>query len=302
MLLFHARVIAPVRMTGGYLAVDLFFVLSGFVLAHAYERRLRQGMELREFFVLRMVRIYPLFLVGSTLGVLLGESSWVATLLIPNLATRALFPDNAAMWSLLFELIVNLAFAAVALRLNKRALVLILAVSGATLAFGTLNNGNADLGAFWNGSVYGVARCVFGFTLGVSLFRIRGARHAARRRTVLAWLLIPTLVTALAFSPAHRALWDLACIFAVLPGVVWLGAGWEAPRPRPMHWFGDISYPLYCIHLPVVELAVHDHTPFGWIAPGLLLSAFGLDRLDRRVRPWLLQRLRPINESAALSA
>jgi len=47
---------APYR---GYLAVDFFFMLSGFVLAHAYEERLRSGMKAWRFMRTRIIRLYP---------------------------------------------------------------------------------------------------------------------------------------------------------------------------------------------------------------------------------------------------
>jgi peptidoglycan/LPS O-acetylase OafA/YrhL len=48
-----------------YLAVDFFFVLSGFVLAYAYEDRLSEGMKPIQFLRLRVIRLYPLYLIGT---------------------------------------------------------------------------------------------------------------------------------------------------------------------------------------------------------------------------------------------
>jgi peptidoglycan/LPS O-acetylase OafA/YrhL len=52
----------------GYLAVDLFFVLSGFVLAHAYEHRFARGMTTFEFMRARVIRLYPLYFVGLAIA------------------------------------------------------------------------------------------------------------------------------------------------------------------------------------------------------------------------------------------
>ncbi len=74
-----------------YLAVDLFFLLSGFVLAHAYEERLRQGMTLHRFMLARLVRLYPLYLAGIAIAVPLA----VLDMLEPVLAAQAfLFGDR----------------------------------------------------------------------------------------------------------------------------------------------------------------------------------------------------------------
>src|ERR1700761_6040207 len=69
-VLFHGRAlwhgaVAP----HGYLAVDIFFMLSGFVIAHAYEERLRLGLSVAEFAKIRIIRFYPLYALGLTLGI-----------------------------------------------------------------------------------------------------------------------------------------------------------------------------------------------------------------------------------------
>src|ERR1700712_1409072 len=58
----------PVLVPYGYLAVDFFFVLSGAVVAHAYEKQLRAGLSWQAFFVKRVIRLYPLALLGTALG------------------------------------------------------------------------------------------------------------------------------------------------------------------------------------------------------------------------------------------
>jgi len=52
------------------LAVDFFFALSGFVLAHAYGERLRGGMGAGRFMLLRLIRLYPLYILGTTIGLM----------------------------------------------------------------------------------------------------------------------------------------------------------------------------------------------------------------------------------------
>jgi hypothetical protein len=68
-VLFHAGIIFGAWVPGfGYLAVDLFFALSGFVLSHAYDNRFVAGMRVAEFLYLRVVRLYPLYFLGLVLG------------------------------------------------------------------------------------------------------------------------------------------------------------------------------------------------------------------------------------------
>ena len=295
-MLFHAGARSPLPMAGGYLAVDLFFGLSGFVLARAYGERLRAGMGLPAFLLARLVRVAPMALIGGALGVALWHGRLETILLIPDFTSdQNLFPTNPPLWSLLFELIVNAGWALLAVRLGWGGLVAVLALSGAVTAEGVWLRGAAtDLGSFWFTAAPGLARTVFSFTLGLALFRLTETRGLNPRRTRLAWLLFPALALALTFAPAHRAGWDLACIFAVLPALLWLGASWELPLPSVGIRLGDVSYPLYCIHVPVVAL-VHTGGPaMAGLLTLLVLLAAALDRwVDRPLRKQLMALLRP---------
>ncbi|HEX7694251.1 MAG TPA: acyltransferase family protein, partial [Sphingomonas sp.] len=53
-----------------YLAVDFFFMLSGFVMAHAYGDKLRAGLTIKGFAEIRLARLYPMIFLGVTLGLL----------------------------------------------------------------------------------------------------------------------------------------------------------------------------------------------------------------------------------------
>ena len=66
---FHALYHLP-EIEHGYLAVDLFFAMSGFVIANAYDRKLSSGeLNWQKYFVLRLFRLYPLYFAGLALGV-----------------------------------------------------------------------------------------------------------------------------------------------------------------------------------------------------------------------------------------
>ena len=78
-LVFHmGPIFTPIAAPGGYLAVDLFFMMSGVVLSHAYEARFRAGMGTLDFMRARLIRLYPLYLAGALLrhrgGI--GELAW----------------------------------------------------------------------------------------------------------------------------------------------------------------------------------------------------------------------------------
>lgn len=115
--------VAGVPFFESYLAVDFFFALSGFVLAHAYVRRFRDGMSTLQFMAIRLVRLYPLYLFALALSVLLdwrelahGEINHVdflknvipALFFLPSAPLHAgarLFPLNEPAWSLFFKLL-----------------------------------------------------------------------------------------------------------------------------------------------------------------------------------------------------
>lgn len=294
-MFYHAGTWSPVRMPGGYLAVDLFFALSGFVIALAYETRLRSGLSLREFAVNRLVRIYPMFLVGAVTGAMLLPAHIGILVMLPDFESpRLLFPANPPMWSLLFELLINIAFALLALRIGLRGILAILFLSGGVLCHAAFNSNNAlNIGAFWDTAVYGIARTVFSFTLGVALYRLRDRFKIARQRTWRAWLLFPLLIAALMFAPEDRAWWDVACVFLILPALLWLGTIWDLRKGKLAETLGDLSYPLYCIHAPLIWAGKHWQLHMGMLCLAMVAVAWALDRwVDRPVRARIMLKMK----------
>lgn len=302
-MFFHAGSLAPVRMPGGYLAVDVFFVLSGFVVAMVYEKRLRDGLTLAQFTRWRLVRVYPMYLAGAVLGSLIYGWRPGVLLMLPDFtSTHALFPTNAPMWSLFLELVINIAFAACALRLGWISLLVILAASGAIFANGIVSHGSADLGAFWKHAELGLARTLFAFALGVAFYRLRERQGLEQRKTWLAWLLLPALVACLAVPLPYRAWWDMACVFAILPLLVWLGTFWEVPHARAVQRLGEISYPLYCIHAPIIWTLDGSRQQMLGAMAIAIAAAWSLERyMDQPLRKRLNALLRPRGEKAAVA-
>ncbi len=286
-MVFHAGRASPVEVPGGYLAVDLFFGLSGFVIALAYEQRLREGLGLARFTCNRLMRIYPMYLAGLLLGSTLYGWSLSPFFLLPDPTSTKLLPANVPMWSLLTELLVNVTFALLAIRTGWRGLIGILALSGIALACGIAWEGDANAGAFWIDAGMGLLRTVFSFTLGVALCRLYRHVKPRRRETWLAGLLPLALAALLMFAPSDRAWWDILCIFVLLPVLLWLGTLCELPKEKLGQVLGDISFPLYCLHGPIILILL----PRGsegelWLSfAGLLAAAWAMDRwVDRPLR------------------
>lgn len=304
-LFFHLGSDAPIAAPLGYLAVDLFFGLSGFVISHAYAARLRDGLAWREFALLRLIRIYPMAFLGAAISVVLFRDYALSLLLIPDLGgnggTGPLFPINGPMWSLVLELLVNLAFAAVAVRLNWRWLLLIMAGSAIVLAIGIGRYHLGGLGAFWPGIGYGLARTLFSFTVGLAMHRVHVEFRIRRRTTRLAWLLPAALAAFL--MKGDGVVSDLSAVFVLLPILVWLGTVWEAPNTRWFDHLGGMSYPLYCIHgtiIHAIDLLDGPRT-YAWLP--LLVAAWWLNRnIDVPLRRILMQALdrRPAVQPQAL--
>jgi len=250
-LFFHLGPHAPMAAPGGYLAVDLFFALSGFVISLAYDGRFRAGLSLWEFTRYRLIRVYPMAFLSALFGAALSRDYFASLILIPDLSggpTGMLFPMNVPLWSLLLEVVINVLYAFCAVRLRTAALCFVILLSGGILAVGMTRYPLAQIGIFWLTIGYGLARTVFSFSLGVTMQRIHTRYPVRRRVTRLAWLL-PCLLVLLLTQPFSGSwLWNAVCLSVALPAILWLGTIWETPNTHLWHELGALSYPLYCIH------------------------------------------------------
>lgn len=257
------------------LAVDFFFLLSGFVLAHAYEARLRAGFGFVRFAAARAIRLYPLYLIGLLIGAAACWFGWsfagpqhfavtLATGVVmlpppPSLSANGynLFPFDFAAWSLFFELAANLLYGLIAPRMSNRVLggLLVLSLLGLVAAgagFGTL-----DLGSQPKQVLGGLARVMFSFFAGVALYRLWLKRPVKINMPPV--LLFGLLIAPLLFLPtgkeAGTAVWiyDFAVITLYFPVLLSLAA--QSRGNRFWTWasavLGAISYPLYVLHVPI---------------------------------------------------
>lgn len=303
-------------LPGGYLAVDLFFVLSGFVLAQAYGDK---SLTFVDFMRIRLVRLYPLYLVGLGLGVAaylmsqamtpsVASSIGLGLIFMPTFfdvpgveSGLGIYPFNAPSWSLFFELAVNALWFAVKPRLAASKFIFILAIGlvllvGAGLFYGSLNVGTIK--STFSG---GVCRVIYSFFAGAAVFRFW--RSTSFRVRLPSWIIVGLLLAVFAM-PFWRAQFDIIAALVIFPALVFLGACAEPPK-----WaegisaeLGTVSYAIYVLHSPVVvfvsvlvlaqpaiKALAHPgfiSTPITWVALGLLV--WGADRYyDVPVRRWL---------------
>lgn len=310
-----------------YLAVDLFFMMSGIVLAYAYEQRLAGGMTVRQFMLARIIRLYPLYILGTLLSILgiaaglLGGISfelWTAPKLlwasIPALAMlpsyaagfSTYYPLNGPTWSLMFELIVNFCYVLFFPRLTTRVLLTVMGLSLAGLADIALAGQTLDIGADWVTAYGGAPRVFWSFPAGVLLYRLLSAGRLPKIRIPAPVLMVGSLlIYAVQLPVGVVPLWDLFVIIILLPCIAFAAMTNEpAVGARIYAWLGLISYPVYMLHISayhvlrkvvnkVIGAELDNLTP--WIGLFLLAAiaiiGWAADALyDRPVRSWLQRR------------
>lgn len=249
----------------GYLAVDFFFVLSGFVLAHAYGERLAAGrLTARAFLVARYRRLWPTALLGSAIGLVVilttPNGTTVRTdhgfalaavlnlLLLPNAtpSISALYPLNPPHWSLLHEIAANYCYGILAPRLRRRVLGALVVLAACGLAVTTFRADSGGSLSLW--------RVAYSFFVGVMIYDVwrSGYRPSSNVLAVALILAVALLLP----TDAQRGTVDELLTLVVFPLIVWHGASaeLEGRAERVAGFSGAVSYPLYALHYPFVML------------------------------------------------
>lgn len=175
----------------GYLAVDFFFLLSGFVLALAYQDRLDAGWSTRSFLKVRLIRLYPLYILGIVLGLatamrlakfgaatqslrMYAILAGLAVFMLPNvsLPMADAYPLDFPVWSLIVEILANLFHGIALRRRSDRFLAGIVIVSGLLLLGSVKLTGTMDFGSGSGYLTLTLPRILFSYTLGMLLFRV----------------------------------------------------------------------------------------------------------------------------------
>jgi peptidoglycan/LPS O-acetylase OafA/YrhL len=277
-------------------AVDLFFVLSGFVIAQAYESRLADGLSWREYMGLRLARLYPAIAGALVISVviwlaaggfpypqLLLQFALLPVLIGPAIFAGDTFPLDGPQWSLFWELVVNGLHAAVLRWLTPRRIAVIMAAAFVGLVLACMRFGWLDVGwtrrSFWCAA----PRAVWGFCAGLLIFRLR--QGGWRPPQVPYWVLVLVLIACMIrWAPSVRLYWvrDLLLVVVILPAIVAFAV--ESPVPerwiKPATWLGAISYPLYTLHVPLLR-------GFRWF----LMASPPLPVWERRVLWWVVLAL-----------
>jgi peptidoglycan/LPS O-acetylase OafA/YrhL len=269
-----------------FLAVDFFFILSGVVIAHAYEQRLHTSMTFLDFAKLRVVRLWPLIVAGLALGAgyLIARNYLQPThaaslgyimaalvfgfLLVPlNFAMGiAGYPLDPPCWSLFFEMVANAVYAVLCRFRLLSATTLFMIIGGSLL--GLLADSNLEL---WDhrqnwpnqlglaiSLLEGVSRVGFGFFLGVALYRYRSHAFILRLPHLHPAIASALLVAFFAMPPLSSNIYDLVVGMVVLPLVVGASIHYESDglEAALSKFTGWLSYPLYVVHYPIMFMTV----------------------------------------------
>ncbi len=295
----HNAFIATLGINKLYLFVDLFFILSGFVLSHVYSERYREGFtstDYRQFMLARFARIYPVhffmllvFLVFHGMYLLalatadnpativaygFGEQRTLSSF-VSNVFLLQAFPAmgswNGPAWSISAEWFTYLLIPLLVLAVHRLGNVqkIFLFLFG-LLVLILIEYIWGDLGLWWGGWPL-VIRCMAEATMGVVLYRwyraglaLRFSGHAVTYIFLLAGismaLPIPHVVTVLLF-----ALLILATTQIQEHSSHWLVHRW-------LLYLGLISYSIYMVHALVRQMIIEPSIWFWGEKPGDLLS------------------------------
>jgi peptidoglycan/LPS O-acetylase OafA/YrhL len=263
---FHAHGVFggyPHWFAKGYLAVDFFLMLSGYLMARTSEPRLAAGLSPVLFMRNRYRRFWPMMALGSLIGmpylwVRAGDFVHFLTVLIANFLLipwplgRLMFALNIPAWTIFFELIANATHVLALHRLRVRTIaVLALIALGMTIAI-AVSFGTLDLGARPETFLAGFPRIFLAYLLGILL---RRWGHELPGPAWLGWLALIAMPTAMLgswYADVNGWYFDLGFVLLVCPFTI-LG-GLLINRQTRLGWLsGAISFPIFAVHMPVLE-------------------------------------------------
>ncbi|NCB19373.1 MAG: acyltransferase [Bacteroidia bacterium] len=297
----------------GYLAVDFFFILSGFVIGYAYDDRWGK-MSVKEFFKRRIIRLQPLVVIGALIGAAVfytqGCSVWdvskisLATLLMATIMNALMipattgaeirgvgemYPLNGPTWSLFFEYIGNILYALFIRKLATRPLAALVVIAGIGLTafaiwgpYGDLCVGYSLTGDNFLG---GSLRLLFSFSAGLLMSRVFKPGRVKGAFWIGSIVLIA--ISAIPRIGGSENMWmnglyDSLSVIVIFPLLVYIGASGKIYgnfTTSLCKFLGDISYPLYMVHYPFIYLyfawVKNENLNFAESLPGALALFFG---------------------------
>ncbi|WP_177174549.1 acyltransferase family protein [Loktanella fryxellensis] len=262
-------------LSNGYLWVDFFFLLSGFVLAYVHADKFRdglQGQRVRAFVFGRFSRIYPLHLTILIGYVILELVRWALTVQqvghadfrtfvgshsIPALMSNLLLLQttglhdgqtwNGPAWSIGAEWFSYLAFPVLVVSLMQRCAVVAAAVIAVALAgLAVISDAGRNLDVTYD---FGLWRCLCGFVIGMMLHQLMGpARRVHLGHDAVCAALIVVLCVGLHYGVRDILIPPLMALLVLSLALNDGRVGQMVSHPA-LVWLGTVSYSIYMVHM-----------------------------------------------------
>jgi peptidoglycan/LPS O-acetylase OafA/YrhL len=279
---------AKMLINHAYLAVDFFFLLSGFVIGYAYDDRWTK-MSLRDFFKRRLIRLHPMIIAGMIVGAItfyfqdsdffpiISEVPVGQMLLImligftlipvtPSMDIRGwieMHPLNGPAWTLFFEYVGNILYALFLRKISNTILAVLVVIAGGALLHLGLTSSAGDIIGGWSLDPkelrIGFTRLLYPFLAGLLLSRVVKPAKINNAFLLSGFLLVLFLSIPRVGDNDNlwkNGLYDSLTIILVFPVIVYIGASGEVKGgfSKVNKFLGDISYPIYITHYPLVYM------------------------------------------------
>ena len=275
-ILHMPHIFGNIKVPNAHLAVDFFFQLSGFVIAFAYSSKISAGLKLTDFVMLRFNRLFPAAFLGSILGVIVAllalkmggnglTVDWTWPSFIAAVVTNLLmlptpwpeshyllYPLNPVMWSVFFEIVVNVLFFISIQRFAWRRWGVIAIISSALFLLISIRMTTIDYGFSWTEFGFGLLRTIVSFSIGLVLFN---ANIKQRINSDILVCIIALFLAIVVLAQIKSIYYELVAVLLLFPGLIYCGIICQPVRTTYIfEASGAASYVLYAIHKPTYQI------------------------------------------------
>ena len=279
----------------GYLAVDFFFLLSGYVIGYAYDDRWAK-LTVGGFFKRRLIRLQPMVVMGMIVGaaffyfqdsaafpgihlvpvwkmlliMVIGFTLIPVPISMDIRGWQEMHPLDGPGWSLFFEYIANIMYALFVRKFSKLVLGILVFLVGAALIQYAVTSTTGDVIGGWSIDQLqlriGFTRMMYPFFAGLLLCRTAKLIQVKNAFFWCSVLLVIFFAIPRIGGAQHlwmNGLYDSLTIILVFPLIVYLGASGQVSGKLATgvcKFFGVISYPIYITHYPLIYMYT------GWVS------------------------------------
>lgn len=248
----------------GYLGVDFFLMLSGFLMARITEPKLTAGLMPRRFMIARYQRFWGMVAIGSLIGIpylwTRSGGEWWPFLpallanfaLLPWPVANLLFALNIPAWTIFAELIANASHVFALRHLSDRAVAALTFLLGGLVIWVAVHWGSLDLGARPGHVLAALPRIFFAYCLGITLWRWRQMKVLIPLPGFMVLLAMPLAMMGSWYLGWKTWQFDVTFVILLCPLII--SAASAITRQTWLGWLSAaISFPLFAVHLPILE-------------------------------------------------